>query len=56
MTLFWADLRGAVSLALAAGFIGPNKGALQTTLLVVVVPTVIMPGGTTSGMLEVLRG
>ena len=32
MTLFWADLRGAVGLALAAGFTDPNKDALQTTL------------------------
>ena len=54
MMLFWAGLRGAVGVALAAGFTGPNKEALRTTVLVVVVLTVIMLGGTTSRMLEVM--
>jgi sodium/hydrogen exchanger-like protein 6/7 len=54
MMLFWAGLRGAVGVALAAGFTGPNKDALRTTVLVVVVLTVIMLGGTTSRMLEVM--
>jgi sodium/hydrogen exchanger-like protein 6/7 len=45
MMLFWAGLRGAVGVALAAGFTGPNSGALRTTVLVVVVLTVIMFGG-----------
>ena len=40
--------------ALATGFTGPNKGVLRTTALVVVVLTVIMLGGTTSRMLEVM--
>ena len=50
--LFWAGLRGAVGVALAAGFTGPNKDALRTTVLVVDTLTVIMLGGTTSRMLE----
>ncbi|PVF92591.1 sodium/hydrogen exchanger [Serendipita vermifera] len=54
MMLFWAGLRGAVGVALASGFTGPNQGALRTTVLVVVVLTVIMFGGTTSRMLEVM--
>ena len=54
MMLFWAGLRGAVGVGLAAGFTGPNKDALRTTVLVVVVLTVIMLGGTTSRMLEVM--
>ncbi|CCA69303.1 probable NHX1-Na+/H+ exchanger of the prevacuolar compartment-involved in salt tolerance [Serendipita indica DSM 11827] len=54
MMLFWAGLRGAVGVALAAGFTGPNQEALRTTVLVVVVLTVIMFGGTTARMLEVM--
>jgi len=54
MMLFWAGLRGAVGVALAAGFKGPNAAALRTTVLVVVVLTVIIFGGTTARMLEVL--
>ena len=52
--LFWAGLRGAVGVALAAGFTGENAAALRTTVLVVVVLTVIMFGGTTARMLEVM--
>ncbi|TRM63244.1 Sodium/hydrogen exchanger family-domain-containing protein [Schizophyllum amplum] len=54
MMLFWAGLRGAVGVALAAGFQGPNAQTMRTTVLVVVVLTVIMFGGTTARMLEVL--
>ncbi|KAL1413184.1 monovalent cation:H+ antiporter, CPA1 (nhx1) [Vanrija albida] len=54
MMLFWAGLRGAVGVALATGFTGPNADALRTTVLVVVVLTVIVFGGTTARMLEVL--
>lgn len=54
MMLFWAGLRGAVGVALAAGFQGPNAQTLRTTVLVVVVATVVLFGGTTSRMLEVL--
>jgi sodium/hydrogen exchanger-like protein 6/7 len=54
MMLFWAGLRGAVGVALAAGFQGPNAAALKTTVLVVVVLTVILFGGTTARMLEVM--
>jgi sodium/hydrogen exchanger-like protein 6/7 len=52
--LFWAGLRGAVGVALAAGMIGPNAWALKATVLVVVVLTVIIFGGTTARMLEIL--
>ncbi|KAG8813604.1 monovalent cation:H+ antiporter, CPA1 (nhx1) [Serendipita sp. 399] len=54
MMLFWAGLRGAVGVALAAGFTGISAEALRTTVLVVVVLTVIMFGGTTARMLEVM--
>jgi len=54
MMLFWAGLRGAVGVALAAGFMGDNAAALRTTVLVVVVLTLIVFGGTTARMLEVL--
>ncbi|KAK6522232.1 monovalent cation:H+ antiporter, CPA1 (nhx1) [Arthrobotrys megalospora] len=54
MMLFWAGLRGAVGVALAAGFQGENSNALRATVLVVVVLTVIVFGGTTARMLEIL--
>lgn len=52
--LFWAGLRGAVGVALAAGLTGPNGPTLQATVLVVVVLTVIIFGGTTARMLEIM--
>lgn len=52
--LFWAGLRGAVGVALAAGLTGENAYALKATVLVVVVLTVIIFGGTTARMLEIL--
>ncbi|KAI5793114.1 Sodium/hydrogen exchanger family-domain-containing protein [Geopyxis carbonaria] len=52
--LFWAGLRGAVGVALAAGFTGENGNTLRATVLVVVVLTVIVFGGTTARMLEIL--
>lgn len=52
--LFWAGLRGAVGVALAAGLSGENAYALKATVLVVVVLTVIIFGGTTARMLEIL--
>ncbi len=52
--LFWAGLRGAVGVALAAGMTGSNAWALKATVLVVVVLTVIIFGGTTARMLEIL--
>jgi len=54
MMIFWAGLRGAVGVALAAGLTGPNGFALRATVLVTVVLTVIIFGGTTSRMLEIL--
>lgn len=53
--LFWAGLRGAVGVALAAGLQGPNGFVLRATVLVVVVLTVIIFGGTTARMLEILN-
>lgn len=50
--LFWAGLRGAVGVALAAGLEGPNADQLRAAVLVVVVLTVIVFGGTTTQMLE----
>jgi sodium/hydrogen exchanger-like protein 6/7 len=55
MMLFWAGLRGAVGVALAAGFKGNNAQTLRMTVLVVVVFTVVLFGGTTARMLEVLE-
>ena len=52
--LFWAGLRGAVGVALAAGLAGANAPTLRATVLVVVVLTVIIFGGTTARMLEIL--
>ncbi|KAF4303558.1 sodium hydrogen exchanger [Botryosphaeria dothidea] len=53
--LFWAGLRGAVGVALAAGLTGTNGFTLRATVLVVVVLTVIIFGGTTARMLEILQ-
>ncbi|KAF2474023.1 sodium/hydrogen exchanger [Lindgomyces ingoldianus] len=52
--IFWAGLRGAVGVALAAGLSGTNGDTLRATVLVVVVLTVIIFGGTTARMLEIL--
>ncbi|KAK3322180.1 Sodium/hydrogen exchanger family-domain-containing protein [Apodospora peruviana] len=52
--LFWAGLRGAVGVALAAMLKGKEQYALKATVLVVVVLTVIIFGGTTARMLEIL--
>lgn len=52
--LFWAGLRGAVGVALAVGLTGPNSLPLRATVLIVVVLTVIIFGGTTARMLEIL--
>jgi sodium/hydrogen exchanger-like protein 6/7 len=53
--LFWAGLRGAVGVALAAGLTSDNGPVLRATVLVVVVLTVIIFGGTTARMLEILQ-
>lgn len=52
--IYWAGLRGAVGVALAAGLSGNNGDTLRATVLVVVVLTVIIFGGTTARMLEIL--
>lgn len=52
---FWAGLRGAVGVALAMGLQREFKFTLLATVLVVVVLTVIIFGGTTAGMLEILN-
>jgi sodium/hydrogen exchanger-like protein 6/7 len=55
MMLFWAGLRGAVGVALAAGLTGTNGLALRATVLITVLLTVIIFGGTTAPMLEILN-
>lgn len=55
MMIFWSGLRGAVGVALAAGLKGKTESALRATVLVVVVLSVIIFGGTTSRMLEILH-
>jgi sodium/hydrogen exchanger-like protein 6/7 len=52
--IYWAGLRGAVGVALAAGLAGTNGDTLRATVLVVVVLTVIIFGGTTARMLEIM--
>jgi sodium/hydrogen exchanger-like protein 6/7 len=54
MMLFWAGLRGAVGVALAAGFKGSNAQMMRMTMLIVIVLTVIIFGSTSAWMLEVL--
>lgn len=51
--LFWAGLRGAVGVALAALITAKEIYALKATVLIVVVLTVIIFGGTTASMLEI---
>jgi len=53
--IYWAGLRGAVGVALAARLKGKQSYALKATVLVVVVLTVIIFGGTTARMLEILE-
>lgn len=52
--LFWAGLRGAVGVALAEGMKGEHAIALRTTVLVGVVLTVVVFGGTIQRVLEVV--
>jgi len=52
--IYWAGLRGAVGVALAAGLSGNNGDTLRATVLIVVVLTVIIFGGTTARMLEIM--
>ncbi|WAR59556.1 hypothetical protein PtB15_11B196 [Puccinia triticina] len=54
MMLFWAGLRGAVGVALAAGIKGDNAVALRTTVLVTVVLTMAVFGGTTTRMIDIV--
>ncbi|ORX55681.1 sodium/hydrogen exchanger [Hesseltinella vesiculosa] len=53
--LFWAGLRGAVAFALASSLSGESGSAMRTTILAVVVLTVLIFGGTTNRMLQVLN-
>ncbi|KAJ8658149.1 sodium/hydrogen exchanger 3 [Lichtheimia ornata] len=55
LMLFWAGLRGAVAFALASGLVGDSAPAMRTTILAVVVLTVLLFGGTTSRMLQLLE-
>jgi sodium/hydrogen exchanger-like protein 6/7 len=52
--MFWAGLRGAVGVALAAGIKGHNAKSLRTTVLVTVVITLVIFGGTVSKMIEIV--
>lgn len=52
--LFWSGLRGAVGVALAAGIKGHNAKSLRTTVLVTVVITLVVFGGTVSKMIEIV--
>ncbi|KAI9016402.1 Sodium/hydrogen exchanger family-domain-containing protein [Phycomyces nitens] len=52
--LFWAGLRGAVAFALASNLGGESAAAMRTTILAVVVLTVLIFGGTTGRMLQIL--
>lgn len=53
MMLFWAGLRGAVGVALAAGIKGHNAKSLRTTVLVTVVISLVFFGGTIARMVEI---
>ncbi|KAF7725373.1 monovalent cation:H+ antiporter, CPA1 (nhx1) [Apophysomyces ossiformis] len=55
LMVFWAGLRGAVAFALASGLTGESGPAMRTTILAVVVLTVLIFGGTTNRMLQVLE-
>ncbi|KAG0164629.1 monovalent cation:H+ antiporter, CPA1 (nhx1) [Apophysomyces sp. BC1034] len=55
LMVFWAGLRGAVAFALASGLTGESGAAMRTTILAVVVLTVLIFGGTTNRMLQVLE-
>ncbi|KAG4305022.1 hypothetical protein PORY_001697 [Pneumocystis oryctolagi] len=52
--LFWSGLRGAVGVALTEGFKGDSTETLKATVLVVVVLTVIIFGGTAPQILEIV--
>ncbi|KAI8148824.1 Sodium/hydrogen exchanger family-domain-containing protein [Fennellomyces sp. T-0311] len=55
LMLFWAGLRGAVAFALSSGLVGDSAPAMRTTILAVVVLTVLLFGGTTNRMLQLLE-
>ncbi|EMR08543.1 sodium/hydrogen exchanger 3 [Pneumocystis murina B123] len=52
--LFWSGLRGAVGVALIQAVEGEAANTLKATILVLVVLTVIIFGGTTPQMLEIV--
>lgn len=52
MVLYWAGLRGAVGVALAEGMRGQHAIALRTTVLVSVVLSVLVFGGTIQRVVE----
>ncbi|KAI7869947.1 Sodium/hydrogen exchanger family-domain-containing protein [Spinellus fusiger] len=53
--LFWAGLRGAVAFALASNLGGESAAAMRTTILAVVVLTVLIFGGTTGRILQIME-
>lgn len=54
LMLFWAGLRGAVAFALSSALVGDSAPAMRTTILAVVTLTVLIFGGTTNRMLQLL--
>ncbi|RKP11860.1 Cation/H+ exchanger, partial [Piptocephalis cylindrospora] len=54
MMLFWAGLRGAVAFALAFSFTGTDGPAARTTILSVVVLSILLFGGTTTRVVQLL--
>lgn len=55
LMLFWAGLRGAVAFALSSALVGASAPAMRTTVLAVVVLTVLIFGGTSNRMLQLLN-
>lgn len=55
LMLFWAGLRGAVAFALAMEIESPNASVIRSTILIVVVATVLVFGGTTPLVIRYLR-
>jgi NhaP-type Na+/H+ and K+/H+ antiporter len=50
--IWWAGLRGAIAFALSFEVEGEDKSAIQTTILIVCVVSIIILGGTTPFVLK----
>lgn len=55
LMIWWAGLRGAIAFALSYELDGPNAAAMQTTILMVCVISIIVLGGSTPIALEYLK-